>query len=185
MKYTGMTRFLAPVLFALAFSLPATAQAPDDSFDFSALDEKPPSWSQDIKDQAPDLALFTGFATLALVGFFRKSEPLKWITMGVSIVYLGFARSQLISVVNIFALTHWNLPEFRHNLAWYLFAIFTVVTTILWGRLYCGRVCAFGSLTQLLDKVVPAKLRFEVPRRIEQKANYIKYGLLAATVLYF
>ena len=185
MKNTGVIRLLAPLLIALVFSLPAAAQTPDDSFDFSALDEKPPSWSQEIKDQAPDLALFAGFATLAMIGFFRKSEPLKWVTMGASVIYLGFARSQLISIVNIFALTHWNLPAFRHNLAWYFFAIFTVVTTILWGRIYCGRVCAFGSLTQLLDKVVPAKLRFEVPRRIEQKANYIKYGLLVATVLYF
>jgi polyferredoxin len=174
-----------PLMMALAFVLPVTAQAPQDDFDFSALDEKPTSWAQDIKDQAPDLALFTAFATLALVGFFRKSEPLKWVTMGASVVYLGFARSQLISVVNIFALTSWNLPAFRSNLAWYLFAIFTLVTTILWGRLYCGRVCAFGSLTQLLDRIVPAKLRFEVPRRIEQKANYIKYGLLGAVVLYF
>ena len=94
-------------------------------------------------------------------------------------------RSELITVVNIFALTRWNLPAFRHNLVWYLFAIFTVVTTILWGRLYCGRICAFGSLTQLLDRIVPARLRIEIPRRIEQKAAYIKYGLLAATVLYF
>ena len=51
----------------------------------------------------------------------------------------------------------WNLPVFRHNMTWYLFAIFTLVTTILWGRLYCGRVCAFGSMTQLLDKIVPAR----------------------------
>jgi polyferredoxin len=40
-------------------------------------------------------------------------------------------------------------------------------------------------MTQLLDKVVPARLRFEVPRRIEQRANYIKYGILAVTVSYF
>ena len=184
MKAVGVMRVLAPLLLILSFSFPLIAQGPDD-FDFSVLDEQPPTWWQDIKDQSTDLLLFTGFATLTMVGFFRKSEPLKWITMAVAVIYLGFARSQLISVVNIFALTHWNLPAFRQNLAWYLFAIFTVVTTLLWGRIYCGRVCAFGSLTQLLDKIVPANLRIEIPRRIEQKANYIKYGLLGATVLYF
>jgi len=51
--------------------------------------------------------------------------------------------------------------------------------------LYCGRVCAFGAMTQLLDKIVPARLRFEVPSRIERRAGYIKYGLLGVTVLYF
>ena len=105
--------------------------------------------------------------------------------MAVAVVYLGFARSQLISVVNIFGLTSLNLPVFRYNLAWYFFAIFTVVTTILWGRLYCGRVCAFGALTQLMDMIVPAKLRVEVPRRIEQHASKIKYALLAIVVLYY
>jgi len=55
----------------------------------------------------------------------------------------------------------------------------------LWGRLYCGRVCAFGAMTQLLDKIVPAKLRIDVPRRIDRWASHIKYGVLAVTVLYF
>ena len=154
------------------------------AWDFPA-EEAAPSWAQDIATQAPELLLFAAFATLALVGFFRKSERLKWITMAVAVVYLGFARSQLISVVNIFGLTSLNLPVFRYNLAWYFFAIFTVVTTILWGRLYCGRICAFGALTQLMDRIVPAKLRVEVPRRIEQHASKIKYALLAIVVLYY
>jgi NosR/NirI family transcriptional regulator, nitrous oxide reductase regulator len=177
-----VTRIVVAVLFALLFASTAIAQ---DTWEFPDEDEASTSWSEDIKAQSVDLLLFGGFATLALVGFFRKSEPLKWITMGIAVIYLGFAKSQLISVVNIFALTSWNLPVFRHNLVWYFFAIFTVVTTILWGRLYCGRVCAFGSLTQLMDKVVPARIRVDVPRRIERHASLIKYGLLAATVLYF
>jgi polyferredoxin len=148
-------------------------------------DEAAPSWTDDFKDQAVDLALFTAFAILALVGFFKKSELLKWITMGAAVIYLGFVRSQLITVVNIFGLVAWNLPDFRHNMTWYLFAMFTVATTVLWGRVYCGRVCAFGAMTQLMDKIVPARLRLEVPPRIEQRANFIKYGLLGTVVLYF
>jgi len=184
-------RVIAAILLILlaVSALPAFAfQDPpksDDGWNFADEEEAGPTWAQDLRDQAPDLALFAGFATLALVGFFRKSEPLKWITMGVAVLYLGFARSQLVTVVNIFALTTWNLPVFRHNLVWYAFAGFTVVTTILWGRLYCGRVCAFGSMTQLLDKVVPARFRVDLPKKIEQRAVYIKYGLLGGTVLYY
>ena len=186
------SRLIVAVLVTMVFAMALTPrlaafpqQTPGDSWNFDDEDEAAQSWRQDVRDQALDITLFAAFATLALVGFFRKSERLKWITMGVAVVYLGFARSQLISIVNIFALTNWNLPVFRYNLAWYFFAIFTVVSTILWGRLYCGRICAFGAMTQLLDKIVPARLRFEVPRRIDQRAAYIKYGLLGATVLYF
>ena len=179
-----MKAFVAGLLM-LTFAFTSNAQTANDKWNFADEDEAIPSWTADIKEQAVDLTLFAGFATLALIGFFRKSEVLKWITMGTAVIYLGFARSQLITIVNIFALTVWNLPNFRHNMAWYMFAGFTVVTTVLWGRLYCGRVCAFGSLTQLMDKVVPARLRFEVPQRIDQRATYIKYGLLVGTVLYF
>ena len=78
-----------------------------------------------------------------------------------------------------------NLPIFKYSLAWYLFALFTVLTTVLWGRLYCGRVCAFGALTQLLDRVVPARLRVDVPPLIERRAAVVKYVLLGGTILYF
>jgi polyferredoxin len=184
---TGFVLFaiLLTLIAALAVSNRHVHAYVQDSWQFADEGETVPTWADDIKAQAPELAMFSAFATLALVSFFRKSERLKWITMGASVVYLGFVRSQLITVVNIFALTKWNLPAFRQNLPWYLFAIFTVVTTVLWGRVYCGRICAFGSMTQLLDKIVPARLRFEVPRRLEQRASMIKYVLLGGVVLYF
>jgi polyferredoxin len=169
----------------VALSFPQDSPKANDGWNFSDEDEAVPTWTQDLKDQAPDILLFAAFATFALVGFFRKSEPLKWTTMAIAVVYLGFSRSQLITITNIFALTTWSLPVFRHNLAWYAFAGFTVVSTILWGRLYCGRVCAFGAMTQLMDKIVPSRLRLDLPRALEQRAAYIKYGLLAGTVLYY
>ena len=180
-----MKRFVIALLLSVIFAGAVHAQNKKDAWNFSDEEETVPTFTQDLKDQALDLTLFTAFATLAMIGFFRKSEVLKWITMGASVVYLGFVRSQLITVVNIFGLTQWNLPVFRHNMTWYLFAVFTLVTTILWGRIYCGRVCAFGAMTQLLDKIVPARLRFELPMRIEQRANYIKYAVLVGVVAYF
>ncbi len=180
-----MKRLVLSILLLGALAQALHAQTSKDGWNFADEEETAPRWVDDLKDQALELTLFTAFGTLALIGFFRKSERLKWVTMGIAVVYLGFARSQLITIVNIFGLTQWNLPVFRHNMVWYLFAIFTLVTTVLWGRVYCGRVCAFGAMTQLLDRVVPARLRFEVPRKIDQRASYIKYGLLGATVLYF
>jgi NosR/NirI family transcriptional regulator, nitrous oxide reductase regulator len=185
MNRSALLRLAVVSLLMLAFSMTIVAQASKDPWNFAGEEDAVPTWTQDLKDQALDLTMFGAFAVLTLVGFFRKSEMLKWITMGIAVVYLGFVRSQLITIVNVFGLISWNLPVFRHNITWYLFATFTVVTTILWGRLYCGRVCAFGSMTQLLDKIVPARFRFEVPRRIDQRASYIKYGVLGATVLYF
>jgi NosR/NirI family nitrous oxide reductase transcriptional regulator len=163
----------------------AQAQAARDAWTFAEDTEDIPRWRQVIGAQAVDLVLFPVFVCLALLGFFRNSVRLKYVTLAASVIYLGIFRSQLISIVNVFGLITWNLPIFRYSLAWYLFAAFTVASTVLWGRLYCGRICAYGALTQLLDTVVPAKLRLEPPPWLEQRAALVKYGLLAATVVYF
>ena len=157
----------------------------DDPWSFADDEADAETWTTLLRDQAADLAFFSGFAALVLVGFFRKSVWMKYVTLGAAVAYMGFTKSQLISVVNVYGLVTGNMPVFRYSLAWYLFAVFTVVTTVLWGRLYCGRVCAFGALTQLMDRVVPARLRVEVPAWLEERAAWIKYGLLAATLTYF
>lgn len=157
----------------------------DDGWDFDDEEEDVETWATLLRSQGLDMALFTGFAALTLVSFFQKSVWLKYVTFVVAIGYMGFAKSQLISVVNIYGVMTGNMPVLRYNLAWYLFAIFTVVSTVLWGRVYCGRVCAYGALTQLLDRFVPARLRIEVPTWLERRAAWIKYGLLGGTLLYF
>jgi NosR/NirI family nitrous oxide reductase transcriptional regulator len=55
----------------------------------------------------------------------------------------------------------------------------------LWGRLYCGRICSFGALTQLMDAVIPARWRYDVPLKIERRASIIKYAILGGAILYF
>jgi len=103
----------------------------------------------------------------------------------VSVLFLGFYKSLLISIVNVFGLMGGNLPIFRYNLAWYLLAAITIVSTVLWGRVYCGRICAFGAFTQLLDATLPARWRVNIPRAIERRASWIKYGILAGVIAYF
>jgi NosR/NirI family nitrous oxide reductase transcriptional regulator len=143
------------------------------------------TWGEILGPQWLDLTLFTAFLMLALVSFFRKSVRLKYVTFIAAVGYLGFWKSTLLSVTDIFRVADLSLPIFKYNLAWYLFAVFAMVSTVLWGRLYCGRICAYGALTQLLDPIVPRKMRFEIPVRIEKHANLIKYGVLVVVLAYF
>jgi NosR/NirI family nitrous oxide reductase transcriptional regulator len=143
------------------------------------------TWGDVLAPQAVDLAVLSLFLVFAVISFRRRSVPLKYATLVFAVAYMGFAKSHLISITNIFSVLDWNLPVFRYNLAWYLFAGFTVLSTVLVGRLYCGRICAFGALTQLLDAVVPRRWQLTVPRAIERRASWIKFGLLGSTVAYF
>jgi NosR/NirI family transcriptional regulator, nitrous oxide reductase regulator len=143
------------------------------------------TWGEILRPQALDLTLLAAFIALALVSFFRKSVRLKYVALVAAVAYLGFYKSSLVSISDVFRLTDMSLPPLTYSLAWYLFTGFVVVSTVLWGRLYCGRICAFGALTQLMDATLPKKLRVEVPRSIERHAIWIKYGLLVGLVVYY
>jgi len=160
----------------------ADGQQPDPwGFDAAPVE----TWADILRPQAFDLAVLVAFIALAFISFKRKSVPLKFVTFAAAIGYMGFAKSYLISITNIFSALDWNWPVVKYNLAWYLFFSFTVVSTILWGRLYCGRICAYGALTQTLDAILPAKWRIEVPRSIEKRASMIKFGILAGVITYY
>ena len=132
-----------------------------------------------------DLIAIVAFFTLAVVSFLKKSTLLKYATMVVAIAYMGFTKGNLVSLVHIFGLLEWSFPIFEHNVSWYVLMIFTLVSTVFWGRLYCGRICAFGALTQLMDKIIPARFRYELPPSVDKKAAYVKYVILAAVLIYF
>jgi polyferredoxin len=178
-------------LLAVGVTTPlALAQAPaqppaEGGWDFEEEEEEATTWADDIRAQAIDIAAVAAFSVLAFVSFFRKSVRLKYVTLVAAVLYLGFYKSQLISIVNVFGLMGGNLPIFRYNLAWYVLAAVTVISTVLWGRVYCGRICAFGAFTQLVDAIVPARWQVKIPSAIERRASWIKYGILASVVAYF
>ena len=158
----------------------------DDPWAFLEEDEEEnPGWGELIRSQAVDLGVLSAFTILVLISFFRRSTRLRYMTLLFAVIYLGFFKSQLISIVNIYSFMTLNLPVFKYNLSWYFFIVLSLASTVLWGRLYCGRICAYGALTQLLDLVVPVRWRIEIPEKIEQRAALIKYVLLGGTLLYF
>lgn len=132
-----------------------------------------------------DLLMLLAFLSLALFSFLKKSRTLKYLTMIIAVVYMGFIKANLVSMVHIFQLMEWSFPIFRYNVSWYVLMLFTVVSTVFWGRLYCGRICAFGALTQLMDRVIPSRFRFELPQRFDKRAIYVKYIILLTVMVYF
>lgn len=174
---------------ALTFAqTPQTDDAPELSLDeLDALIEED---SEDAaitltRDNVIDLAGLSLVLGFAMFSFLTKKKQLKYVALVLAVGYLGFYKANLVSVVNIYSLVTGNLPELQYGMAWYGLAGFTAVTTVLWGRVYCGRVCAFGALTQLMDAVVPSKLRFELPPSVDKWAVKAKYVLLAVVLGYF
>ncbi len=65
--------------------------------------------------------------------------------------------------------------------------ILTVVlgVTILWGRFFCGYLCTFGALQELLafaaEKLLPGPRR--MPEKADRALKFVKYGVILAIVL--
>ncbi len=57
--------------------------------------------------------------------------------------------------------------------------------TVLWGRFFCGYLCTFGALQELLafarKKLIPEVRR--MPEKADKLLKYTKYGVLLAVVL--
>jgi polyferredoxin len=157
----------------------------DAGWNFEEFEETDPGFFELAADQAFDLLIFAAFATLATISFLSKNVPLKYLTLVFSVAFLGISHSYLVSITNVLGALSGTMPLHARSMGFSALVIFAVVTTILWGRVYCGRICAFGALTQLIDAVVPKRFQLELPKSLERRASYIKYAILFGAIGYY
>ena len=54
---------------------------------------------------------------------------------------------------------------------------FTLIFALIFGRAFCGNICPFGALQELIGKISKKKLK--VPGKADKILRYIKYAVLA------
>jgi polyferredoxin len=73
------------------------------------------------------------------------------------------------------------------KIAWssFVLLIATIVVALIFRRVFCGKICAFGALQELFGKLgkVIFRKRLTVPAAIDKPARYLKYLTLAAIVI--
>ncbi|THF67142.1 regulatory protein NosR [Pseudothauera nasutitermitis] len=120
----------------------------------------------------------------------------KYTAWVISIGYVGFHLMAQPSITQVLTWFHallfqWTWELFLTDPFIFLFWIFIIVTVFLWGRgLFCGWLCPFGSLSELLYKVGGAiglkRYQFKLPQALHDRLKWIKYavffGLLAVSV---
>jgi ferredoxin len=155
-------------------------QAP---FDFSAVEEESElqrtlattDWTRVV-----GLALVLG---LALVAFFRKKTGLRYAALGATIVFLGFLDGSFLSISHVTAGIWVGPVVFVRDLPLLIMVVVTVATTLIWGRVFCGVLCPFGALQDMIDRVVPKRFKVTVPWRIHRPALKVKYLLLLVVLV--
>ncbi len=101
-----------------------------------------------------------------------------------SIVTIGFYLNTPYSLVHTFQFASLNLPG-ASNPGLVALAVFILATTLFSGPLYCGYLCPFGGLQDILYRVSPNSWRWQVSSRVLKLAREIRYIILFICVLGF
>lgn len=115
------------------------------------------------------VALYAG----AVVAFVRDDERIKYAVFAGSIVLIGVYASRMISISDMPTFLSLNLPPLSSSLYWYLLYGGAILTSVVWGRIYCGYLCPFGAVTEIMYKLSPVKRVF--PKRLHDRLDKFKY----------
>jgi len=142
---------------------------------------------------------------LVMAAFLRKSAALRWTALGTTLVYLGFIDGGFVSVSHITDALSQGPGIFLNNLPLLIIVSFTLVTTLIWGRVFCSSLCPFGAVQDIISRLVPIRwrrlqhrwqrsweekgrqgkgwLRGKLTETLHKRALWLKYGFLAVIVI--
>ncbi len=168
------------------------------------------TWVTVWKARAPGIAAFALLLVgVAVVYAFRERltrmsthknkwpvNIFKYSAWVLSIGFVGFGVLAQPSITQVLTWFHsllfkWTWELFLSDPFIFLFWIFIIVTVFVWGRgLFCGWLCPFGSLSELLYKVAGAvglkRFQFKVPMALHNRLKWLKYviffGLLSVSM---
>lgn len=129
-----------------------------------------------------EIALLMLLLTVAMTAFVRKDARLRWVALLSTFVYLGFFNGTFLSVSHITNFMKQGPGLFLNDLPLLILVVFTLVTTIFWGRVFCSSLCPFGALQDILERIVPRRWRRSLPQWLHDRALWLKYVILAGLI---
>ncbi len=134
-------------------------------------------WEHDLLGKIGTHLVFFAL-TLILLLWIKDGKRFQWlrkILLLGSVVVIGFIWGGYLcpttAIQNIFV---------KWDTAFLILFIIPIVISVFFGRVFCSTVCPFGALSELVY-VVKAKLK--IPKSIESKLIWVKYGLLAFQII--
>jgi len=178
------------VVLSLPYELPAAYLTGRGDAQVKADSE--PIWASVWQHRLPDVAiLLVALAVLWMLLFFqdalaRRQQLYQVVRIGFllfTVIWIGWYANAQLSVLNVLTFTE----AVRTDFSWELFLLeplvfilwgYVAITMIFWGRgVFCGWLCPFGALQELLNKVarylrVP---QVPIPFALHERLWPIKY----------
>ena len=164
-----------------------------------AADSEEPVWLAAWRTQSVNIAILL-VALAALCGilawmdwFAKRPKLLQTVRLaflGFVLVWLGWTVGAQVTIVNVLSWLHsaangTGLAVFLADPLIVILIAFVVVTFFVWGRgIFCGWLCPFGALQELLAKAAQALgvRQLNLGQRAHQILWPVKYGVLAVLV---
>jgi polyferredoxin len=107
----------------------------------------------------------------------RRRRGLQWVrdlSLAMGIAVIGLYLASPFSILHVF-----NMALLRPSSSalWYVIVGSTLVSLLAAGRFYCGWLCPFGALSELISRVPLRKWVF--PQKQDDRWRDLKYVLLA------
>jgi NosR/NirI family nitrous oxide reductase transcriptional regulator len=179
-------------------SFPYYIEVPERFYDVPAGDNK--TWVSIWQQRATELSVLAGALLILSILLLQQ----RWLTANArrftvirisfltfTLGFIGWYAQGQLSIVNLTGVVQ-SLKESR-SLAFFLYDPMTVclwafvaITFFLWGRAtFCGWLCPFGALQELVSRVARLLRIPQIKLRpsTDAKLKKIKYGVLAAILL--
>jgi NosR/NirI family nitrous oxide reductase transcriptional regulator len=167
-------------------------------------------WVKVWKSRAVEIFLFAALLIVVAVVYALRNkltrlstrknkwpvDGFKYVFWILSIFFIGFHLMAQPSITQVLTWFHsllfrWEWELFLSDPFIFLFWVFIAVTVFVWGRgLFCGWLCPFGSLQELLYKIGNVvglkRFQFMLPMALHNRLKWVKYviffGLLAVSL---
>ena len=189
---TDHARFTLPVTFSPDLFEPVEV-APDFN------EGQQPVWIGLWKERWWQISLLVAGLTILTV-FFAHQKTLtryprlvhgfRWGFLLFTLFFIGFFAQGQLSVVNIYTLLlalwdGFSLNVFLLDPVIFILWTYTFVTLFIWGRgLFCGWLCPFGALQELVAWIGQrlGLRQIKIPERWHRRLILLKYPILAGLV---
>lgn len=147
----------------------------------------------DVEESCPEIrsawpsARFFVFAGLVAAALILRARPSRWgrrLFLLLVVAALGVVLNVQYSLAHIFSAVGLRLPSPAWNEVFLLIVILPVLA-LLFGNIYCGYLCPFGALQELIGDLGPRALRADPEKQIWRYGRFTKFVMLFMLILWF
>jgi polyferredoxin len=123
---------------------------------------------------------------VAVFGIRTHNQIARWLALLGGLLYFGMIKATMISAVQIVNISLLQLPSFEQSPLWYMLVGLTLLTTPLFGMVFCGSLCPFATVQELLYNVFHRDKRPKkhvIAYGLDRRARYIKYLVLFSVMI--